>query len=209
MDNINYFRATYGLRECDVDLIPYGSRVYGTHKEDSDYDYIGIVPANRMVDTGTEYRWNSLNVHIYNRHAFQAQLEKHKIHTLEAYFVPNKDDFINPVPKDFKFELDLVKLRNELSEKASHSFVKAKKKIDKEKDFYVGWKSLFHSLRILNFGIQLASKKKIYDFTAANKYWFEIRDAQCYSWDYLKDKYQPIYNELATEFRKLAPKEKK
>ena len=35
-------------------------------KEDSDYDYIAIVPPNRMVDTGTEYRWNSLNAHIYN-----------------------------------------------------------------------------------------------------------------------------------------------
>lgn len=201
MTDIEYFRATYGLRECDVVLIPYGSRVYGTHREDSDYDYIGLVPANRMVDTGTEYRWNTLNVHIYNRYDFQKQLERHKIHTLEAYYLPN-----SCVPKEFKFELDLPKLRVEVAEKASHSFVKARKKIDKEHDFYVGFKSLFHSLRILNFGIQIASKGKI-DYTAANKYWFEIRDAGEYNWDYYKNKYQPVYNELATEFRKLAPKE--
>ena len=102
----------------------------------------------------------------------------------------------------------MSELRTTISEKASHSFVKAKKKIDKEHDYYVGWKSLFHSLRILNFGIQVASKGKIYDYSAANPIWFEIRDAQRYTWDYFKDKYQPVYNELATEFKKLAPKEK-
>lgn len=202
LTDIEYFRATYGLRECDVQLIPYGSRVYGTHSESSDYDYIGLVPPKRMVDTGTEYRWNSLNVHIYNRYDFQKQLERHKIHTLEAYYMPD-----GIVAKDFKFELHLPTLREVISEKASHSFVKAKKKIDKENDFYVGWKSLFHSLRILNFGIQIAGKGKIADYSAANNHWFDIRDAQQYNWEYFKEKYQPIYNELATEFRKLAPKE--
>jgi predicted nucleotidyltransferase len=202
MTDIEYFRATYGLREEDVLLIPYGSRVYGTHKDNSDHDFIGIVPANRMADTGTEYRWNSLNVHIYNRYDFQNQLLRHKIQTLEAYFLPESQ-----VSTQFKFELDLVKLRCELSEKSSHSFVKAKKKIDKEKDFYVGWKSLFHSMRILIFGTQIASKGKIYDYSAANYLWDEIIQAQQYSWDYFKTRYQPIYNNLATEFRKLAPKE--
>lgn len=202
MTDVEYFRATYGLRECDVTLIPYGSRVYGTHNDKSDHDFIALVPPNRMVDTGTEYHWNSLNVHIYNRFAFQKQLDKHKVHTLEAYYLAD-----SCVPKEFKFELSLPLLRESIAEKASHSFVKAKKKIEKEHDFYVGWKSLFHSLRILNFGIQIASKGKIYDYSAANKYWFEIRDAQQYNWEYFKTKYQPIYNELATEFRKLAPKE--
>lgn len=202
LTDIEYFRATYGLRECDVVLIPYGSRVYGTHSEKSDYDYIGLVPANRMVDTGTEYHWNNLNVHIYNRYDFQKQLERHKIHALEAYSMPD-----GYVAANFKFQLDLPVLRKEISEKASHSFVKAKKKIDKESDFYVGWKSLFHSLRILNFGIQFASKGKIYDYSEANNYWYEIRDAQQYNWEYFKDKYQSVYNELASEFRKLAPKE--
>lgn len=201
MNDVEYFRATYGLREEDVVLVPYGSRVYGTHKEDSDYDYIALVPPNRMVDTGTEYRWNTLNCHIYNRYAFQKQLEKHKIHCLEAYYHPD-----GYVKKHFKFVLALPLLRKELSEKSSHSFVKAKKKIDKESDYYTGWKSLFHSLRILNFGIQIAKNGKL-DFSAANQYWFDIRDAQQYNWQYFKEKYQPVYNELASEFRKLAPKE--
>lgn len=203
MTDIEYFLATNALKETDVILVPYGSRVYGTHKEDSDYDYVGIVPQwNRKLNTGVEYSWNSLNIHIYNRQDFQEQLHAHKIHALEAYFHPD-----GQIKNEFNFVLDLIQLRHELSEKASHSFVKAKKKIDKEKDYYIGWKSLFHSLRILNFGTQIASKGKIEDYSAANNYWFDIRDAQEYNWEYFKNKYQPIYNALATEFRKLAPKE--
>lgn len=200
MDDIEYFKATYGLSDKDVVLIPYGSRVYGTHKEDSDYDYMAIVPANRK-NTGEEYVRNKINIHIYNRYDFQQQLTQHKIHTLEAYCMPG-----GLISGQFNFKLDITKLRHELSAKASHSFVKAKKKIEKEKDFYVGWKSLFHSLRILNFGLQMATQGKIRDYGAANQFWFDIRDAQEYNWDYFKQKYQPIYNELATEFRKAAPK---
>lgn len=199
---VEYFRARYGFRESDVQLVPYGSRVYGTHKEESDWDYIGIIPAKRFTDTGTEFRYGELNVHMINEHDFQRQLNLHKIHCLEAYFLPEAK-----LTNKFKFTLDLPLLRTSLSEKASHSFVKAKKKIDKEHDYYVGWKSLFHSLRILKFAIQIASKGKIVDYAEANPIWFEIRDAQRYTWDYFKEKYQPVYNELASEFKKLAPKE--
>jgi predicted nucleotidyltransferase len=202
MTDIEYFMATYGLHPSDVILLPYGSRVYGTNKEDSDYDYIAIIPSNRFADTGTEYRKNDVNIHMYNRHDFQDQLNRHKIHTLEAAYLPD-----SPVLKEFKFSLDLTKLRHELSQKSSHSFVKAKKKIEVERDYYIGWKSLFHSLRILDFGIQIATHGKIKDYGSANHFWTDIRDAQQYNWEFFKEKYQPIYNDLATQFRKLAPKE--
>ena len=201
MTDLEYFKATYGLRDCDVLIIPYGSRVYGTHNDNSDYDYMAIVPANRRANTGEEYRKNVTNVHIYNRYDFQQQLEQHKIHALEGYYLPDA-----LIKSQFNFKLDLGKLRHELSAKSSHSFVKSKKKIEVEKDYYIGWKSLFHSLRILNFGIQIATFGKIKDYGAINQYWFDIRDAQQYNWDYFKQKYQPIYNQLATEFRKAAPK---
>lgn len=199
-EEIDYFRYTYGFREQDVSLIPFGSRVYGTHRETSDYDFIGIIPDNRMKDTGTEYRMEKLNVHMFNGYHFKKNMLKHKIEALEAFF--HSEFEINR----FKFELDLVNLRHEISSKSSHSFVKAKKKIIVEKEYHLGWKSLFHSLRILNFGIQVAKNSKISDYSAANKYWEEINSDKCIDWDILKEKYQPVFNELASEFRKLAPK---
>lgn len=196
--------ATYGLRDQDVLIFPYGSRVYGTASAQSDHDFLAIIPANRRTDTGTEFRWNDVNVHMFNKIHFQNQLQEHKIHALEAYFHP-----CGLGPANFKFALDLGVLRAELSQKASHSFVKAKKKIAKEKEYYLGWKSLFHSLRILDFGTQIATKSRIVDYSAANKYWEEIITAQQYNWDYFEEKYKPIFNKMASAFRLVAPMTKK
>ncbi len=192
---LNHFENQYGLNKYI--LVPYGSRVYGTHTDKSDYDYICIA---KGLNTGEEYRNGNLNIHLFDPIDFQNQLHDHKIHTLEAYYHPDN------LCSKFDFKLDLVKLRHELSQKASHSFVKAKKKIEVEKDYYIGWKSLFHSLRILTFGKTLATTGKII-FNEANEYWFEILNAQQYNWNYFKTKYQPIYNTLSTEFKKVAPKE--
>lgn len=193
MIGIDIFKDKYNL--INPLIFSYGSRVYGTQSEKSDWDFIAIASNG---NTGEEYRHDNVNVHIYNTKDWENQLNDHKIHTLEVQFLPDK--------KPFSFKLNLQTLRHSLGEKASHSFVKAKKKIEVEKDYYVGWKSLFHSLRILNFGIQIATKGKIVDYGSANHYWFEILNSQMYDWNWFKEKYQPIYNNLSTEFRKVAPK---
>jgi len=197
------FLQTYGLTDSNTLMFLYGSRVYGTNKENSDYDYIAVIPDNHGIVTGTEYRNDLLNVHMTTNQDFQTQLDQHKIQPLECWFLPGK-----AAARDrFKFTLDKVKLRHELSEKASHSFVKAKKKIEVEKDFYIGWKSLFHSLRILDFGIQIATSGRIEDYSRANHLWFEILESNQYNWAYFQEKYKPIYNQLASQFRLLAPKD--
>ena len=193
------FDHFFGIYGSDNILVPYGSQVYGTRSDKSDYDYIAI---GSDLLTGEEYLHDNINIHLYSFSDFSSQLADHKIHALEAYYLHNG------IVKDyFPFTLDLVKLRHSLSDKASHSFVKANKKIDKEKDYYIGWKSLFHSLRILNFGAQIAGYRRIENYGEANHYWYEILNAQQYNWPYFKQKYQPEYNRLASEFRKLAPKE--
>lgn len=191
---MKHFEEQYGL--TNYILVPYGSRVYGTNTDKSDYDYICIAQG---LMTGEEYRHNDVNIHLYNPIDFQIQLHDHKIHALESYYHPDNQC------KKFDFSLDLSKLRHELAQKASHSFVKAKKKIEVEKDFYIGWKSLFHSLRILTFGKSIATTGKI-DFSEANGYWYDILNAQQYNWPYFKEVYQPIYNNLSSEFKKVAPK---
>lgn len=198
--DLDKFRDKYALSEREILLFPYGSRVYGTASVNSDYDYNCVVPDRKGIFTGEQFHHNKTNVQIYTRTDWQEQLNAHKIHCLEAYYL---DDGV--CRSEFSFSLNLQTLRSALSEKASHSFVKAKKKIEKEKDYYIGWKSLFHSLRILVYGIRIASSNKI-DFAEANHYWKEIIENPQYDWGFYKDKYQPIYNNLATVFRKAAPK---
>lgn len=210
-NGLAWVAASYDIKDlypnCKKIVVPYGSWVYRTEGKNSDVDFIAIVDTGM---TGTEIREANYDVQIYNPEDFQRQLNDHKIHALEVwYFLKNDsghgdlDDL--RIGFNIDFQLDLSKLRHSLSEKASHSFVKAKKKIDVEKDYYIGFKSLFHSLRILNFGIQIATTDHI-DFSAANHYWKEIIEAKEYNWQFYKDKYQPIYNALSTEFKKVAPK---
>ena len=199
-ERLQHFLKFYALDHKTL-IFPFGSQVYGTCTAKSDWDYLAVIPDSFAIGTGTEYNHNKVNVHIYKKKDWQDQLNQHKIHTLEAYYLPD-----NVCRTNFKFNLSLSALRHELSQKASNSFVKAKKKIEVEKDFLVGWKSLFHSLRILDFGIQIATKGCIENYSSCNLHWQDIINNPQYEWDYYKKKYQPVYNDLATEFRKAAPK---
>lgn len=201
MTGLEKVKTQYGLTDKQVVFSPYGSNMYGTATDKSDDDWICVVPDSAGIVTGTEYRKDRLNVQFYTRTDFQDQLNVHKVVPLECYLHHGEEK----LKEQFKWRLDKAKLRQEWSAKASNSFVKAKKKIEVEKDYYVGWKSLFHCLRILDFGIQIASTGGITDYGSANQHWLDILNAQQYNWPYFKEKYQPVYNELASEFRKLAP----
>jgi predicted nucleotidyltransferase len=180
----------------------YGSRVYGTETNDSDYDYIIVVQNGIKIESQHQ---GLINYTIYSESSFKESLLNHEISCLECLFLPKK--FIS-IDYHFDFKLDLHKLRNSISQKASNSWVKANKKmtIEKDKDIWSGKKSLFHSLRILNFGIQIATTGIITDYHAANHLWTEISEDGNQSWDHFSAKYKKIYNQLKSEFREICPK---
>ena len=61
---------------------------------------------------------------------------------------------------------------------------------------------MWHSLRILMEEAQLLKNSSIVDFQCANMYYNDIVNTNK-SWEELKEKYQPIYNELHSECKKL------
>jgi len=129
-------------------LYPYGSRVYGNNHARSDWDYIGVKEGvkNGDMDMGL------INVKLMTPEHFQLRLDEHSVSSLEAFFLPD-DKVISKPPLDWKLDLSLAKLRHSFSKKASHSFVKAKKKMVSPYDWASGEavrgkKSLFHSLPI-------------------------------------------------------------
>jgi len=133
-------------------------------------------------------------------------LDEHEISALECLFLPPSPPFVMLNKLNYEFKLDLPKLRKAISHKSSNSFVKCKKKLEVEHDYYIGKKSLWHSLRMLMFGTQIAKFGEIVNYCEANKFWKEIVMSERNDWLYFKEKYQPIFNELSTEFRKVAPK---
>lgn len=177
----------------------YGSRVYGTHQENSDYDVILV--ANNSVES-TEIKHPIYNIHILTPDKFQEDLNWHRPNALECYYALEE----NKLQENFKFEfkLDKNKLRHSISHTNSNSYVKAKKKL-LQGDYHLGIKSLFHSLRIPMMAIQICEYGKIVDFQEANPIWLELQSKK-WSWSELESRFRDDKNKLMTKFRLLAEK---
>lgn len=190
------------LNESDVIAIyPYGSRVYCNVRPDSDYDFI-VITTKKINE---QFSDRLINVNFYTPEEHQKRLDDHEISALECYFLPNEIKLIEK--RKFNFKLDLSKLRHSLSAKSSNSWVKAKKKltVEKDYDYNVGAKSLFHSFRIIDFGIQIAENSKIIDYGSCNKLFNNIMNQR--TWDSMFDEYKGLYNIDCSRFRVLAPKD--
>lgn len=190
------------IAETDIyEIYPYGSRVYGTHSDASDYDYIVVYEGNYQKD-GQQYDSHDgrISTHTHSIEKWKEHIANHKMFALECTFL--EGDY-----KKLPFVLDKSALRVEVSSKTSNSWVKCKKKLEVENDYTTGIKSLFHAFRMPTFGIQIAKYGKIVDYTEANSLWFDQFKAMLTerpSWNDIKEIYQPQHNALMTEFRKLA-----
>jgi hypothetical protein len=187
-----------------LNLYPYGSRVYGCAGPQSDYDMIAVY---NSVKDKTEFSGQIVHVTAYSQTKFKKILIEHEISAIECVSLP--EHMVLMAKNKYELSLSLSQLRKAISEKASHSYVKAKKKLTVEKDLdpYRGKKSLFHALRVIKFGCQIAKYGKIIDYADANSYWSDIVLNECNDWQFYNSKYKQEFNELMTEFRKLAPKE--
>jgi hypothetical protein len=194
-----------------LNIYPYGSRVYGVADEQSDTDMILVSEFSHEQET--QYNWFGTDITVWSAAEFQRLLDIHEPSALECYFLPDEMAIRS---MGFMFRLDLEKLRRAFSEKSSNSWVKAKKKIEVHGEWRIGLKSLFHSMRLLEFGIQIAKEGRITDYGAANNYWRDIRRQQLgladfnnfTSWQDYKEYWQPKYNKLRSDFRVAAPIEK-
>lgn len=192
----------YNLLDNIIGCYMYGSTVYGTDREDSDVDFI-VVDRDQLQPEKKKTE-GVVDLNFYSEEKFKQMLEEHDIAALECMFLPSKFVSVNKIAMP---ELNLPKLRASISRTASNSFVKCKKKLIVEHDYYIGKKSLWHSLRILMFGIQIAQHGRIVDYSEANSLWPEIVLCDKNDWEHYKFKYKGLHNQLSTEFRKLAPKE--
>lgn len=195
-------RAKLNLNDL-VSVYAYGSRVYGNARKNSDYDFV-IITTNKKTE---QFSDKLININFFTPEEHQKRLNEHEISALECYFLSDKFILLER-SEYFTFKLDLVKLRHSLSAKSSNSWVKAKKKltVEKDYDFDIGRKSLFHSIRIIDFGIQIATHGKIIDYGSCNALYNDIM-SKYDSWDSLFEEYKQQYNKICSEFRVLAPKE--
>lgn len=186
-----------------LNVYRFGSIVYGTNNIHSDEDFI-CVTKERQVSA-------DINVHMYTVSEFETLLSNNDIQAMECMFLTN--EFILKNEHKFDFKVDISKLRESISTVSNTSYVKAKKKLTVMADYdkKLALKSLFHSLRILDFGIQLARDGKIYNYSSMNYVYTDIMkigDTYDYNklWEVLDSKYRKVFNKLKSNFKTYAPK---
>lgn len=175
----------------------FGSRVYGTASETSDWDVILIA---NSANTEVELKSEKYNIHIIVPDVFKKLVEDNHVKAIECLFAP---EWAKIVEFPCEFNLKIKSLRHNFSHTVSNSWVKCKKKLE-QGDYYIGVKSIFHAIRIVDFGIQFVKNGTI-DFTSCNDIWKDI-ESKTWTWEELKEKYQPIRNSKMTEFRIITEK---
>ncbi|MBQ8806427.1 MAG: nucleotidyltransferase domain-containing protein [Bacteroidaceae bacterium] len=190
------------LHENAANIYPYGSMVYGTYEEGkSDKDFIVIVPTYLQHLDKQQWECDDEQYSIYSVNTWREKLNRHDIDALECQFLPNWLVIKQLVCFDFTLKTALI--RQSVSGTASNSWVKCKKKLTIQKDFAprVGKKSLWHALRILDFGTQLMIHKRIINYGSCNSCYDEIVNCPVDNWGYYKEFYQPIYNSMKSQFK--------
>lgn len=201
MDKLSEILKRTGLNESDIiAAYLYGSRVYRTARKNSDYDFIVITDKK----TNEQYSDKLININFYTAKEHQERLDAHEISALECYFLPKEMVLLEK--KNFNFKLNLVLLRHSLSAKSSNSWVKAHKKLTVEKDYDLdlGRKSLFHAMRIIDYGRQIAVHGRIINYGSCIDLFERIMD--CYNWNQIFENYKGLYNTMCSDFRIHAPK---
>jgi len=203
---INEIKEKYNA----LGVFPYGSTVYG-NKKPEDFDFI-VVSDNPYFQEQFKKNGQDFEISNYSKEEFIKRLNEHEISVLECLYIDHKDKYIDTLLKQEidLFMLNKEKLREACSQKSSNSYVKAKKKLIVPEDFNlsVSLKSLWHSIRILDFGLQIATSGKIDPTTCNDRYDEIVKDYLVFNndWTKLHTKYRPVYNEIASNFKLACPK---
>lgn len=216
-----------------------GSRLYGTNTEKSDIDIFMILDTNDVNELSkygtTEVDGyihkticDTIDVTIMTMSQFTDLLNAHDISALESYWYQETQNtphienmkfgsYFTPITERVDFVLDKWKLRESIMARINNSWAKCHKKLIVEKDYdlYIAQKSLFHVIRILAYGIQIAKHGKIINYECVDQIdgyntlrelYDEIVNSKTVTWNYYNEKYRPLRNKLQTELKKLCPK---
>lgn len=190
------------LKDQQVKAIyAFGSRVYGNFTESSDHDFIVITDDC----PGEQYECGLLNISCLSTNEFRRLVEVHEISALECLFLDQPFKLKETIRFDFVLRREV--LRRAISAKSANSWVKAKKKMTVPKDYNLkaAKNSLFHSLRIIDFGIQLCEYKRILNYGSSNHYYEQLQSID--TWEEMHYTFKGVHNQLMTKFRILAPKQ--
>jgi len=180
-------KQKYNIEKNDIyGIFLFGSRVYKTNTDYSDYDYLII---NRNINN-QEIKHKILNIHLYTREQYQKMLNNHKMIALEIYYYHKLYEF------DFSLDTDLLK--KEVLKNTEETMNKAI--FNLSKNYKLGINKYFHAFRILDFAIQIIEKGEIYDYSSMNDLWVEL-NSNYWTEESLKERFNNLYYEKMNKLK--------
>lgn len=206
-------RFEYLLKHSILEFY-HGSTVYGTITDKSDIDIVVVVDNDYddfISDYNNifQYKDGNKEYQFFNEDKWLDMIKNHHIIALEGLSLPDNFIIKGDILKYRKlFNLDKWKLRQTISSIAENAYAKCHKKLTIEKDFdlYRAKKSIFHSLRVIDFGKQIAEYGRIVDYKSVNYLWDIIYKMETDKWEDYKARFKPLLNSMRSEFVKLCPK---
>lgn len=153
-----------------VNIYPFGSRVYGTESEKSDYDFWVICKNNIYSNLFAEKREN-ISIHLYDENTFLEFLNQNKIPALECIYLPK--ELLLKYTKSFKFKSDIAKVRTNVAEKVKRDLYQAQGRFERG-DVLMAKKALFHAIRTADFGSQIIKDGKIGNYSSVTPVWQQL-----------------------------------
>jgi predicted nucleotidyltransferase len=163
----------FGINQNDVlNVYAYGSRVYGTATPDSDYDYVVVHKAAMIGPNKNAFRENAktsedgtIQIINFSRTGFKAELQSFNISCMECISLP--EEYVLQKKMDYKIDrFDMKEFISNVITKASNSWHLALT-AHKDENYISAAKGLYHSLRILDYALQIKNSGKVIDFSTA------------------------------------------
>lgn len=203
----------------------WGSRVYGTNRPGSDWDVIAVV-GNEIENVEALFddvflctakeavkkkshgvsrgrviacKTRGVEVTVVSLETWQRLIEEHRCLALETLFL-SSEFILKPLHIPFEFDLRMHACAVEWE--AGRTLNRAKKKLAGE-DLPKGRKELFHSMRYLEFGRQIAQTGRIERYDGANSYWQEISKTPLE--DLRAEDWIPCFKSLFRQFQACVP----
>jgi predicted nucleotidyltransferase len=213
-----------------LNIYLFGSRVYGTHRADSDYDFLIVVRDrdylqslaqkhsreefmvnNRKQFTRVLASVENISASIYDLNTFLQLLHEHVTYVLCCVFYVRKE-FVWRQRYTPHFTLRSYKLCENASAEANRVWYRAFSRITKEGDILRGQKLFAYTFRYLNWALQLHQQGCITDITFGNDHLAEAIKL-CEGLEVPKEihkalctRFQEEYNSLQASVTALVPK---
>ncbi len=174
----NEIIESLGISEEDIlNIYPYGSRVYGTNTEESDYDFIivykrSLLPNGAFRNNAISSKDRKIQAVCYSKGGFQDAINNYEIGALECLSLPKEAVVLeNHVFQIHKW--NPKEMGKKIISKASASWHLAAMQY-KDEEIEMAKKGVYHALRILDFGEQIKDFRKIISFNEAQVLYKQI-----------------------------------